>query len=192
MSRVITFSQHFPAHHPRKGEPTYFVEKIWKSFNVTVEGTTFYIPMLDNLDALNPLLSYAVISEFKSKIINYWNDQNEFKPKIHTIRAGSRWKAGDVFSPRIWLDKPYRSKQLIIAPDIEFKKVVPFTMDLNGVYSVDGKYTAGENEDRILAENDGLTDIDMFHWLMKDYNKPNEFIGQMLIYGEGNMPYLQQ
>jgi hypothetical protein len=29
MAKVITFSRFFPAYHPRKGEPTYFVEKIW-------------------------------------------------------------------------------------------------------------------------------------------------------------------
>ena len=27
---VITYSRFFPTYHPRKGEPTFFVEKIWK------------------------------------------------------------------------------------------------------------------------------------------------------------------
>lgn len=42
MSKVITFSRTFPAYHPRKGEPTYFVEKFWTSINAhiaEVEGT---------------------------------------------------------------------------------------------------------------------------------------------------------
>ncbi|MGL4598529.1 MAG: hypothetical protein ACRCYO_13510 [Bacteroidia bacterium] len=29
MAKVITFSRVFPAHHPKKGQPTHFVEKVW-------------------------------------------------------------------------------------------------------------------------------------------------------------------
>lgn len=36
MSKVITFSRTFPAYHPRKGEPTYFVEKFWTSINAHI------------------------------------------------------------------------------------------------------------------------------------------------------------
>lgn len=43
--------------------------------------------------------------------------------KEHTIRKGKRWKVGDKFSPRIWSGKPYKSKQIILAPDTEIKQV---------------------------------------------------------------------
>jgi hypothetical protein len=32
MSRVLTFSRVFPAYHPKAGQPTGFVEKIWKGY----------------------------------------------------------------------------------------------------------------------------------------------------------------
>jgi len=31
-------------------------------------------------------------------------------PRIHTIRKGNRWKAGDLIHPQIWSGKPYKSK----------------------------------------------------------------------------------
>ena len=31
MAKVITVSQKFPASHPKAGQPTHFVEKIWCS-----------------------------------------------------------------------------------------------------------------------------------------------------------------
>lgn len=34
MSRVITFSKTFPAYHPKAGQPTHFVEKLWKCFGI--------------------------------------------------------------------------------------------------------------------------------------------------------------
>lgn len=101
MSRVLTFSRYFPSYHPRKGEPTYFVEKIWKCTGAVYEYAR-------NLD---------------EELSRFLDTDLKFNPKGHTIRAGYRWKVGDKFSPRIWSDKPYRSKQIIIAPDIEIKKV---------------------------------------------------------------------
>jgi hypothetical protein len=32
-------------------------------------------------------------------------------PKHHTIRAGHRWKVGEMASIRVWTGLPYRSKQ---------------------------------------------------------------------------------
>ena len=34
MSRVMTFSRVFPSYHPRKGDPTYFVEAILNANNL--------------------------------------------------------------------------------------------------------------------------------------------------------------
>ncbi len=108
---------------------------------------------------------------------------NIYTPKLHTIRSGSRWKAGDKFSPRVWSGKPYNSKQIIIAPDLEVKKVFDFHMDLNGVYSINGKYL-DSGVDYVLAINDGLTEEDMFHWFMPNYSKPKEFTGQIICWSD--------
>lgn len=98
MARVLIISPAFPSYHPRKGEPTFFVEKFWKG-----------------LEPLNRLDGEYSIYIKKPRLMKdghwqlpiTWRDQmnyKEFKPKYHTIRAGQRWKAGDWFSPRICYD----------------------------------------------------------------------------------------
>lgn len=166
MSRVITFSRYFPAYHPKKGQPTYFVEQLLNSigwYEIMGNDTAFEVGFLDSLD-----LDIEGL-------------------KHHTIRAGNRWKVGDTFSPRVWSGKPYNSPQIIIAPDIEIVKIWDFAMDLNGVYSINGHYL-GEDEnaiETILAKNDGFSDPhDMFKWFMPKYQKPVEFKGQILCWND--------
>jgi len=170
--KVITFSRNFPAKHPRKGQPTYFVEKIWEY--IAVEG----IEMEDEYYRKLPECDLAV-SQLKTDTI--W-------PKYHTIRRGNRWKVGDWFSPRVWSGKPYTSKQIQFAPPIQIKKIWNFEMDLNGVYSINGKYWMEDHEVEELARNDGLSVEDMMYWLMPNFDKPKEFRGQILCWGE-NIEY---
>lgn len=173
MARVITFSTKFPAYHPKAGQPTYFVEKIWAT-------------LVDHLGFSEPkyfLKDYPHLTDIMMNPEVY-----KPAPKLHTIRRGERWKAGDHFSPRVWSGKPYVSKMLTIAPDIKIQRTVPFEMDLNGVYSIDGKYIWDEIGP-VLAKNDGLTEDEMFQWLMPDYNKPVAFKGQILILADHNLPY---
>lgn len=157
MAKVLTFSRVFPAYHPKAGQPTYFVEKIYNS-----------------LFARNNLMDYPKGLEVNESIL---------ETKHHTIRAGNRFKVGDYFSPRVWSGKPYNSKQIIIAPDIQVKKVWDFEIDLNCVYSIDGKYTS-EQTDYDLAMNDGLTESEMQFWFMPNMNKPKEFKGQIICWNE--------
>lgn len=151
MARVIIFSRVFPYYHPKAGEPTYFVEKLWQSI-----GQCFF----DQVPG-------CVLGNFE--------------PKHHTIRSGKRWKAGDKFSPRIWSGKPYTSKQIIIAPNIEIKKVWDIEMDENGIFAINGKYV---DDNETLAQNDGLTEIELFHWFMPDYHNPKTFNGQIICWSD--------
>lgn len=142
MAKIITFSRTFPAYHPKKGQPTYFVEKFYKSIG---------IKNYDEERVFNPRL-YV----------------NEVEPKHHTIRAGNRWKVGDKFSPRVWSGKPYKSKQIIISEDVEIKQIWDFQKDLIS----DKWYLNGiemSSLSRIdLAINDGLMYKDLLFW----FNKP--------------------
>jgi hypothetical protein len=168
MARVITFSRTFPKGHPKEGKPTYFVEKFWASLvDQEIEFPEFWSGWFD----LN---------------CNYPFDGNNFpdtNPKNHTIRSGNRWKVGDKFSPRVWSGKPYQSKMIQFAPDIEIKKIWEFEMDLCGVYSIDKFYVDPDDYGK-LALNDGLTEIEMHHWFMPNYNKPKEFRGQIICWNE--------
>lgn len=161
MAKVITFSRTYPSYHPKKGQQTYFVEKLYNS-----------------LYSKNNLMDYPKELDVDESILGI---------KHHTIRAGNRWKKGDFFSPRIWSGKPYNSKMITLAPDIEIKNIWDFEMDLNGVYSINGKYTDEETNYR-LASNDGLTEIDMQFWFMPNMDKPKIFKGQIICW-TGNINY---
>ncbi len=128
---------------------------------------------------------------FLEKILTSIGDENflsvnhGYEPKHHTIRAGHRWKVGDKFSPRVWSGKPYQSKQIIIAPDIEVKKVWDFEIDECDVWAIglpntQIKYT-DEQQDAMIAKNDGLTEQDLYWWF-KGAKKP--FIGQIICWDD--------
>lgn len=174
MSKVIMFSRNFQKSHPKSGEPTYFVEKIWKWYHDEYSGDVrdllLYNEKYDNL--------YGV-DEIKNV--------HKFNPKLHTIRYRERFDIGDWFSPRIWIGKPYVSKQMQIAPLIQVKKVFTIRvlvqdygkLGLQAVVTIDGNPFYDIEK---LAINDGLTVVDFLKWF---YNKKEEpFIGQVICWSD--------
>lgn len=173
MSRVITFSRVFPSYHPRKGQPTRFLEKIYASLADTQPG--FKIP--------NDANAFWDWYEYYNAI-----------PKHHTIRAGHRWKVGDWFSPAVWGNDinpksgrrgPYHSKQIKFAPDIQIKKVWDFMVDVEGCFFINQKLYAYPNSEHTLqplAKNDGLEWMDLLNW----FQEP--MIGQIICWNE-NIEY---
>lgn len=112
---VRTFSRVFPSYHPRAGEPTYFAEQFLNSLEIDYCGVEYR----------NQLFELNCIGDDKTRLCeSFWEDLVEMDGrKHHTIRAGNSMNVYDKFSPRIWTGKPYHSKQLIIAPDVEIKKI---------------------------------------------------------------------
>ena len=161
MSRVIIFSRMFPSYHPKKGEPTFFVEKIYKSLY------------------LMKAVPKEIVEAFNFEIMN----DDAVAPKHHTIRAGNRWKVGDNFSPRVWSGKPYQSKQVTIASDIEIKKIWTFEISVSGYYSLNENYKPYLTAKQIIeiAKNDGLDINDFFAWFEKT-KRP--FLGQVICWNE--------
>ena len=171
MSKVRTFSRVFPIYHPKAGQPTYFVEKVWQA--------------LYNLG-----LSYG--GKFlEQELENFSNPSHFITPKWHTIRAGNRWKAGDWFSPRVWSGKPYASKQIEFAPPIQIKQTIDVEIGIDAPH-----YTyilvPQETKDTYImlpatdvARNDGLSFDDFQNWF-KPYCKTTEdmFKGQIIIWGD--------
>lgn len=155
MTKVITFSRTFPAYHPRKGELTNFVEKLWASKHADYE--------------------YKVVS----KALGLVDVSKEFEPKHHTIRSGNRWKAGDKFSPRVWSGRPYNSKMVRIGPDIEIKKVWGFESTGNGHLYINDK-SIDVLEIEALAKNDGLSNEDLLKW----FKYPKPFKGQIICWSD--------
>lgn len=184
MSRVLTFSRTFPAYHPNAGQPTYFVEKIWNSFNANAFGETFLMDYSSEIkNELNKYHPYEIISDFIESTNH--SKREDLGAKHHTIRAGNRWKVGQCFSPRVWSDKPYNSKQIVIAPDIEVKKVWGIEIDDYEAF-VDGEYFGNTHSLKCrqyfehMAKNDGLSYQDMMDW----FRIPCRFSGQVICWSE--------
>jgi hypothetical protein len=167
MSRPIIFSQKFPSYHISKGKETFFIEKLFAGFlNLGIEYNYSTLPLV-------------FLNDLSSK---------KLTPKYHTIRAGNRWKPGDKFSPRCWSGKPYRSKQIILAPDIEIKKVWSIEIECHNQGGMDiwlngQSMSASDNQN--IAKNDGLYLSDFFDWFNKDHDKElNYFEGQLICWNK--------
>jgi len=179
MSKVLTFSRFFPAYHPRVGQLTGFVEKIWRGFKDETYGLPKewhsyirdYTKAVDDRSAID-LLSYYLSVE----------------PKYHTIRAGHRWRVGDKFSPRVWSGKPYRSKQAVIGPDIEVKRAWNIEIKANDKIIIDhcdfGTFCEVNPDVMVLAKNDGLSTVDLLNWFPNN----KDFEGQIICWNE-NIEY---
>jgi hypothetical protein len=165
MSKVITFSRVFPKTHPRSGELTNFVEKIWKSQYVNGVCPKSLNSYINNYIAI-----------FPDDILPYYDSVS----KHHTIRSGNRWKAADKFSPRVWSGMPYRSKQIIIAPDIEIRQVFDIKIEGYSIWINKNLYSVASSSDRaiMLARNDGLNIEDFWNWFKKKVNPA--FQGQII------------
>lgn len=165
--KVLTFARHFPAGHCRKGEPTYFVEQILNA--VMPRG-------------VNGIIDRNAIDRKVLDIINDFVILDGRLEKHHTIRAGARFKPGDMASLRVWSNKPYRSKQIEFA-QVEVKKVwvvrIEFSKDIIWVQINGGMRTyAFQNE---LAKNDGLELQDFIDWFKGHPKKGSEvFTGQII------------
>lgn len=182
MSRVITFSRTFPSYHPRAGEPTYFVEKLWQSVGLPIHEYTSQFE--------------TVPGDFKTSIA--WGYRIPEGPKHHTIRSGHRWKVGDWYQPVVWGDDinpksgrkgPYQSKMIKIAPLIQIKKL--WDLDIEGSdWFVNGKRESpiiGEGfNSELLAANDGLSGNDLYHWFVysPDFKKKQMFSGQIICHND--------
>jgi hypothetical protein len=170
--KVITFSRQFPATHPKKGEPTQFVEKILLSLieighistSRAVEiGRSLSLPGFENMNELR---------------------QAPLKPKHHTIRAGCRWKEGDQFSPRIWSGRPYASKQIEFVYEVDICKVWSFDIARGYIFinrKCFGKFHPLNIILQQLAANDGVEPLDMIRWFAAHPKaKQLKFSGQIL------------
>lgn len=169
--KTILFSRYFPAKHPKKGQRTYFVEK-----------------MLAGLDDKKlAWTSILGISDFVNKDIFVECDN----PKWHTIRPGERFKEGDFFIPRIWTGAPYRSKQFQFAPPIMVEKIFNFQLFPTHEIYINGKFfgSFGSENIEMLARNDGLGHDDFRDWfLLHPFLKSGHFAGQILCWDK-NITY---
>lgn len=115
-------------------------------------------------------------------------DESILETKHHTIRQGRRWKEGMKFSPRVWSGKPYNSKQIIIAPDIEIVKTWDVKIECVGPDIMVLLPTESKSQFQMLssgevAKNDGLMLPDFRDWFNNN-GKPSEFEGQIICWNK--------
>jgi hypothetical protein len=172
MSRVIPLSRHFLSGHPRKGQPTYFVEKFLSSIGQAYRRDWYKI----TLQELNPWMSQSQVIDFVESLENIGFEQQ----KYHTVRAGTRWKKGDLFSPRAWSGKPYATKQIILWHDLPVQGTWTFQAGkgFNSNVLVDGK-SSSMHFLRQLAWCDGLDLDDFWDWIIAPSVK-KDFDGQVI------------
>ena len=107
----------------------------------------------------------------------------DFNPKHHTIREGHNIKVGDTISFRVWSGKPYASKQIIIAPDVQIVKTWQFDFIFHvGWYQqiLNGIERESVELTKQIATNDGLTLHDFLDWFNPTPNKKSIFSGQII------------
>jgi hypothetical protein len=173
--KVLTFSRHFPKGHPKAGQPTCFVNKVWNSFR--------------REDNVLPASYYQWVKKFPMDSEEYAKAVNSIlmqEVKHHTIRAGSRWKAGDMASLRVWSDKPYRSKQVEFA-QVEVKKVWPVEIYATEfIFEVKiNDYKLTKECQELVANNDGLNLIDFYNWFTIHPKKvASSFRGQIICWSD--------
>jgi hypothetical protein len=161
--KYLMFARQFPKGHLKTGQPTHFVEKIWASLADTTDLTMGSVDM------------------------DFYVYYNCVLPKGHTIRAGERFKPGDMVSLRVWKDRPYCSKQIEFA-QVEVKKVWSFHIYYvwDDLYVDVGAYPGlpfcrSSEGLRVIAANDGLTIEDFVSWFtIHPKKKGNEFHGQII------------
>lgn len=179
MSKVRTLSRKFMSGHPRKGQCTNFVEKVLISLGTEYLSEGYFLL----LQELNPNIPVSVLKEFHGSLMPMHD------PKHHTIRGGSHFNVGDKISLRVWSGKPYQSKQIIIAPDIEVKKVWPVEIEFfGGSFYV--QLPVKKNHWTLLsagdvAKNDGLEVHDFIDWFkVHPKSKAFNFKGQIICWDE--------
>lgn len=155
----IMIARNFLQGHPRAGESTRFVEKIWQSIYLEKIGwNDFYKLSLEH--------DFDVIPN------------GIYPPKHHTIRSGKRFKTGDQVVLKVWSGKPYRSKTITITP--------PLTLTVYNI-KIDGHNLFIEDKLSKVADylcvNDGLSKQDFIDWFEINSPKFKGFDGQILVWG---------
>lgn len=159
--RVIIVSRTFPGYHPKAGQSTYFVDKILSGI---------------------PFRNWGRVPD---EIDQYPERVKRFRPKLHTIRAGNRWKVGDMASLRYWSGRPYHSKQVEFA-EVEIKKVWPIRIytDNNIEIQTDPRFWTSLSmvKFQAICKNDGLTESDFYRWFKMPVKET--FIGQIICWSD--------
>lgn len=148
----LKFMTTWPTDSATPNQPTHFVYKVLRGL----------IEIYD----LNELPKLTVLI-YNYKSISNYTEVPDVPPKIHTIRQGHRWKAGNKIHPQIWLGKPYNSKVYQFAPIIPCTAAHSIILDTAAkkitLYKSHTDFTVlNQEQATILAIHDGFKNLDHF------------------------------
>jgi hypothetical protein len=199
MPKVLTVSTAFPATHPRKGDPTHFVEKILKSLDPHATywagqcgkcgwmGTSNNMagggPIADTGDYADTACPKCFSTDLDSEPIElgYYQQHPEVWPKHHTIRAGRRFHTGDTADLRCWSGRPYGSRQIQIAT-VQVRVWNILKLGDFFFWADPGNAISDATLTRII-HNDGLERADFFEWF-KAAGRDGTWRGQIICWGK--------
>jgi hypothetical protein len=184
MNKEIKFARVYPCFHPKKGEPTGFIEKFLQG---ALKKHVYDSP-ISMLLTLNPKFGWKNEDRGDLIVLGGSLDFEDVEPKYHTIRENKRWKEGDYFTPKVWSGRPFWSTPIIIAPDIRVERTWDFEVTSNHQMRINGKLFwsaikgSHEEEKKIenLPQNDGLEVRDLLAW----FKWPKPFKGQIVCWNE--------
>lgn len=161
MARIISITPRFLKNHPKAGQPTFFIEKIWTSLlkhNTPYQFGTY-------LDSRS--------TRFQEQYNNFYNNNPEaLKPKHHTIRLGRNYKTGQKVALHCW-EQPggmyvKGNKSIHFTPDLvvtvhDIEIFIPSDNPLVLKMKLRGEWTSILPE---IALNDGLLEKDFKNWFL--------------------------
>lgn len=169
--RIVTFSKIFPANHPKKGEPTHFIEAILTQLKIDYTSHDYFVWLCEN----NRNIGIKFLHEF------YESLSENISAKSHTIRKNKRpFVVGQEISAMIWAGKPYNKTEegywkIKFAPDFKITSVtdVDISIDKKLIRHIQvGMPVENKNNEWKLlssgevAQNDGLSYDDFRSWFM--------------------------
>lgn len=183
---ITTFSRAYPRYHARKGQATFFAEKILNSLSID----PFVKDYTDLLYKLNCTKedNTKVCDQFLETI---WDlDTPAGQPilnKHHTIRSGFRAKVGDHIKPCVWKlagGRFAKGNQLIqFAPLLQLTSICTFGIDDCGFIEINNNTPELPEYHELLdqlANNDGLESQAFMNWFVTAPGfRNNQFHGQI-------------
>lgn len=170
--RIVTFSKVFPSTHPKKGEPTHFIEAILTQLGVDYTNHNYLLDLIK----WNPGVAEIFLNKFQQNL------SENILAKSHTIRDNKvPFEVGQFIDAQVWAGKPYNKTpegywKIKFAPNFEVKKI--WEVEILGSIMIVDKQTKLDhialnplNEKcKFLAKNDGLTAIELIQWFNKDFS----------------------
>lgn len=110
MAKVLILSDRFPSSHPKKSHPTNFLDMF---LNGLKENGVFDEEYINT--QFERIYSDTLFRHYRGWVEDSYTRSK--KTKLHTIRNGTNRKLGEMLSPRLWYNLPYKKPGTVVICD---------------------------------------------------------------------------